>query len=169
MPAWINSDPLPKQGGHYNSLSNQCWECPGWLRRPLSVLTQCQYWLACGGTLPWLDWNAYQSLKCLSVRQLSWTNDSLCCLLERHDNLILWARQGTSDLGALYWGWSKLTIADKSLPWAINRIKDQQQRQKVLSVFALFASAFPITVYKDPLNFKIIWQNKKNTKIQLHH
>lgn len=33
-------------------------------------------------------------LKCLSVRQLSWTNDSLCCLLEGHDNLILWARRG---------------------------------------------------------------------------
>lgn len=28
-------------------------------------------------------------LKCLSVRQLSWTNDSLCCLLELHDNSIL--------------------------------------------------------------------------------
>lgn len=76
-------------------------------------------------------------LKCLSVRQLSWTNDSLCCLLDWHDNLILWARQGKSDLGAFYWGWGKLTRADKSLPWAINRIKEQQQRQTLLppSVF----------------------------------
>ncbi len=85
-------------------------------------------------------------LKCLSVRQLSWTNDSLCCLLEWHDNLILWARQGKSDLGALYWGWGKLTRADKSLPWAINRIKEQQQRQKVLSFFVLFAFTFANTV-----------------------
>lgn len=71
-------------------------------------------------------------LKSLSVRQLSWTNDSLCCLLDWHDNLILWAWQGKSDLGAFYWGWGKLTRADKSLPWAINRIKEQQQRQTVL-------------------------------------
>lgn len=71
-------------------------------------------------------------LKSLSVRQLSWTNDSLCCLLDWHDNLILWAWQGKSDLGAFYRGWGKLTRADKSLPWAINRIKEQQQRQTVL-------------------------------------
>ena len=79
-------------------------------------------------------------LKCLSVRQLSWTNDSLCCLLEGHDNLILWAKQGKSDLGGLYWGWGKLTRADKSLPRAINRIKEQQ-RQKVLSL--LFCLSLP--------------------------
>lgn len=86
-------------------------------------------------------------LKCLSVRQLSWTNDSLCCLLEWHDNLILWARQGKSDLGALYWGWGKLTRADKSLPRAINRIKEQQQRQKVLSFLFCLSLPFQTLLY----------------------
>lgn len=114
-------------------------------------------------------------LQCLSVRQLSWTNDSLRCLLDRHDNLILWARQGKSDLGAFYWGWGKLTRADKSLPWAINRIKEQQQRQtllppSVLLVFfslSLCSSAFPGAVIlktsrtTGPID---LWNNKEPKK-----
>ena len=104
-------------------------------------------------------------LKCLSVRQLSWTNDSLCCLLEWHDNLILWARQGKSDLGALYWGWGKLTRADKSLPWAINRIKEQQTKAEAPLFgglcFSVCLSKHSFTKKKNPLHLKLFSHKKQ--------
>ena len=112
-------------------------------------------------------------LKCLSVRQLSWTNDSLCCLLEWHDNLILWARQGKSDLGALYWGWGKLTRADKSLPWAINRIKEQQTKAEAPLFgglcFSVCLSKHSFTKKKNPLHLKLFSHKNNNHKLWLHH
>lgn len=40
-----------------------------------------------------------------SVREPSWTNDSLCCLLELHDNSILLTKRGREEVKRERGGW----------------------------------------------------------------